>query len=67
MITAMPAYTQSPAANRGFPDEPAVGLAGWKIAALNLVILKERPLLPRMKDLNWRSPPLPLPYLNPEK
>ncbi len=39
----------------GVPDEPAVGLAGWKFAAPQLVILKERPLLPRMKDPNWRS------------
>jgi len=48
-------------ANRG-PDEPAVGSTGWKFAAPQPVILKERPSLPRMKDLNWRSPlcsPLP--------
>src|SRR5690349_17601500 len=49
-------------ATTGIPDEPAVGLAGWKPPRLKLVILKERPPLPRMKDLNWRSPlcgPLP--------
>jgi hypothetical protein len=31
------------------------------IAALPPVILKERPFLPRMKDLNWRSRHLPTP------
>jgi hypothetical protein len=40
----------------GVPDEPALGLAGWKFAAPQPVILKERPPLPRMKDPNRRSP-----------
>jgi hypothetical protein len=40
-------------------------LRGAIIAAPQPVILKERPLLPRMKDLNWRSRTLPLPGLFP--
>jgi hypothetical protein len=32
------------------------------IAAPQPVILKERPFLPRMKDLNWRSPHPPPPF-----
>jgi hypothetical protein len=47
------------------PDEPAVGSTGWKCAAPQPVILKERPLSPRMKDLNRRSPlrsPLPISF-----
>jgi hypothetical protein len=32
-------------------------LTGWKFAAPQTVILKERPFLPRMKDLNRRSHP----------
>jgi hypothetical protein len=43
----------------GVLAEPAVGLAGWKFAAPQPVILKERSPLPRMKDLNWRSPLIP--------
>jgi hypothetical protein len=41
----------------GSPDKLAVGLTGWKFAAPPPVILKERPFLPRMKDLNRRSHP----------
>jgi len=37
------------------PDKPAVGLTGWKFTAPQTVILKERPFLPRMKDLNRQS------------
>jgi hypothetical protein len=43
----------------GVPDEPDVGLAGWNFAAPQTVILKERPFLPRMKDLNREAIPLP--------
>jgi hypothetical protein len=41
----------------GVPDKPAVGLMGWKFAAPQPVILKERPPVPRMKDLDRRSHP----------
>jgi hypothetical protein len=40
--------------NRG-PRQACSWLGGWKFAAPQPVILKERPLLPRMKDLNRRS------------
>ena len=43
------------------PRQAADGLVGWKFAAPQPVILKERPFLPRMNDLNWRSPPAPSP------
>jgi hypothetical protein len=47
--------------NRG-PRQACSWLGGWKFAAPQPVILKERPLLPRMKDLNRRSHhSLPLP------
>jgi hypothetical protein len=37
------------------PAKPCFWLGGVEIAALPTVILKERPFLPRMKDLNRRS------------
>lgn len=57
----MSAITRRRAAQNGVPDKPAVGLAGWKFAAPQPVILKERSLLPRMKDLNREAIPGTLP------
>jgi hypothetical protein len=55
----IPAISERRAAQTGVPDEPDVGLAGWNFAAPQTVILKERPFLPRMKDLNREAIPLP--------
>jgi hypothetical protein len=55
----IPAICERRAAQTGVPDEPDVGLAGWNFAAPQTVILKERPFLPRMKDLNREAIPLP--------
>jgi hypothetical protein len=55
----IPAISERRAAQTRVPDEPDVGLAGWNFAAPQTVILKERPFLPRMKDLNREAIPLP--------
>jgi hypothetical protein len=47
-------------AKRG-PRQARRWLDGWKFAAPQHVILKERPFLPRIKDLNRRPLLLPLP------
>jgi hypothetical protein len=45
------------AAQAGVLDEPALGLAGWKFAAPQPVIVSERRSR-ESNDLNWRSHPI---------
>jgi hypothetical protein len=46
---------ESPARKTGVPDKPVAGLAGWKFAALQTVIVSERRSLPRVERSKARQ------------